>query len=84
MKANKCVDSMIPISYANGMSAQDAVNEAIVQLKASRNRFEAAASALRASSLEEPTKYGYVSEWIDGCQALCTGNMEWRSVSAAD
>jgi hypothetical protein len=78
MKANKCVDSMIPIAHANGLSAQDAVNEAVAQLKASKKRFEVAAGALRTSGQEELVKYDHVSEWIDACQTLCTGNIRWR------
>jgi hypothetical protein len=69
---------MIPISCANGMSAQSAVNEAIAQLKASRERFDIAAGALRFSAHQEPIEYKHISEWIDGCQSLCMGNIQWR------
>jgi cytochrome c556 len=78
MQAKKCVDSMIPISCAHGMSAQSAVNEAIAQLKASRDRFAVAAGALRASIQQDPIEYKHVSEWIHGCQNLCMGNVTWR------
>ncbi|KAH4215275.1 hypothetical protein HBI40_246280 [Parastagonospora nodorum] len=75
--AKKCVESMIPISCAHGMSAQSAVNEAIAQLKASRDRFTVAADALRASIQQDPIEYKHVSEWIHGCQNLCMGNVTW-------
>jgi hypothetical protein len=78
MQVKKCVDSMIPISCANGMSAQSAVDGAISQLKASRDRFDVAANALRSNAKENPIKYKHVPEWIDGCQTLCTGNIRWR------
>jgi hypothetical protein len=69
---------MIPIFCANGMSAQSAVDEATVQLKASKHRFDVAADALRSDAKRDPVKYKYVSEWIEGCQSLCTGNVQWR------
>jgi hypothetical protein len=69
---------MIPISCANGMSVQSAVNEAIAQLKASRERFDIAANALRVSAHQEPIEYKHIPEWIDGCQNLCMGNIQWR------
>jgi hypothetical protein len=78
MQAKNCVDSMIPIFCANGMSAQSAVNKAIAQLKASKNRFDVAARALHASAQQDPIKYKHVIEWIAGCQRLCTGNVTWR------
>jgi hypothetical protein len=69
---------MIPIFCANGMSAQGAVDEAIVQLRASKDRFDVAANALRSDAKEDPIKYKHVPEWIDACQSLCTGNVHWR------
>ncbi|KAH3938365.1 hypothetical protein HBH53_263130 [Parastagonospora nodorum] len=75
--AKKCVESIIPISCAYGMSAQSAVNEAIAQLKALRDRFTVAADALRASIQQDPIEYKHVSEWIHGCQNLCMGNVTW-------
>lgn len=69
---------MIPIFCANGMSVQSAVDEAVAQLEASRDRFDGAASALRASAQLDPTEYKHVSEWIAGCQNVCMGNVKWR------
>jgi hypothetical protein len=60
------------------MSVQGAVETSIEALAASKARFDAAARSLRASAQREPTKYKHVSEWIDGCQTLCVGNLEWR------
>jgi hypothetical protein len=74
---------MIPIFCANGMSAQGAVDEAIVQLRASKDRFDVAANALRSDAKEDPIKYKHVPEWIDACQSLCTGNVHWRYVASA-
>jgi hypothetical protein len=81
-QTKECIDSMIPICCANGMTLQSAVDKAIAQLEASRNRFDAAASALRASAQQDPIEYRHVSEWISGCQNLCMGNVAWRSADA--
>jgi hypothetical protein len=56
-QTKECIDSMIPICCANGMTLQSAVDKAIAQLEASRNRFDAAASALRASAQQDPIEY---------------------------
>jgi hypothetical protein len=69
---------MIPILCANGMSVQSAVDETIVQLKASKDRFDQAANVLFREAKEDPVKYKHVPEWIEGCQTLCTGNLQWR------
>ena len=57
---------------------QSAVNGAVDALQASKDRFDVAAGALLASAQREPSKYKNVSEWIDGCQSYCMGNLVWR------
>jgi hypothetical protein len=59
------------------MSVHDAIDIAVESLAMSRARFDTAARSLRRSALREPAKYRHVSEWIDGCQMLCVGNLEW-------
>lgn len=70
----------MPIYVSEGISAQNAVNEAIVALKASKARFDVAAGSLRESASREPLKYKHVAEWIEGCQSYCLGNLVWRFV----
>ncbi|KAH7389368.1 isoprenoid synthase domain-containing protein [Phaeosphaeria sp. MPI-PUGE-AT-0046c] len=72
-----CIDSLVPIYCAIGMSVQEAIETSVEALAMSKARFDAAARSLRASAQREPAKYKHVSEWIDGCQTLCVGNLEW-------
>jgi hypothetical protein len=60
------------------MSVQEAVNEAVEALKASKTRFDVAADSLLESAQRDPSKYEHISDWIDGCQSLCIGNLVWR------
>jgi hypothetical protein len=62
------------------MSAQEAVDEAIVTLEASKSKFDTAAGDLLACAQRDPGKYRHVSEWIEGCQSFCIGNLAWRYV----
>lgn len=71
----------MPIYVSEGISAQNAVNEAVVALEASKARLDVAADSLRESASREPLKYKHVSEWIDGCQSYCLGNLVWRFAS---
>jgi hypothetical protein len=59
---------------------QSAVNGAVEALQASKHRFDVAAGSLLTSAQREPPKYMHVSEWIDGCQSYCMGNLVWRQV----
>jgi len=77
-QAKGCIDSIVPILCAHGLSVQEAVDSALATLKASKKRFDAAADSLRRSAQREPVKYKHVSEWIEGCQYYCLGNTSWR------
>ncbi|KAF1913064.1 isoprenoid synthase domain-containing protein [Ampelomyces quisqualis] len=72
-----CIDSIVPIYCAQGMSVQNAVNEAVRALEASKSRFDKAAQSLSVAAQQDPLKYKHVSEWVEGCQSLCMGNLVW-------
>jgi hypothetical protein len=77
-QAKNCIDSVVPIHCAQGLSVQEAADEAVAAIRVSKNRFDAAADSLLASAQREPVKYRKITEWIEGCQSFCMGNLAWR------
>ena len=68
----------MPIYCATGLSVQEAMNKAVIDLQESRHRFDTAVSILRAEARRDAARFERVMDWTDGCKALCIGNLTWR------
>ena len=72
------IASLVPIYHASGLDLLTSIQAAFQDLQVAKNRFEVAASSLRASTSVDSPDYIHVDEWNEGCRRYYVSNLNWR------
>jgi hypothetical protein len=73
-----CVNSIVPLTFAATNDVQTAITATVEALKASKERFDYAATDLLTASQDDQDLYPEINRFIEVQRSNCVGNLLWR------